>query len=231
MKCSVHPSNCGEGVCAFCLRERLSIITGSLAGNDDLLSPDDTQRSSVPPLLGGRQSALNKFDGKNLGARKLSLESPSPKKAESDDAVSGPSGSPSCLPGLTLGRKKRNKMTSLHVDPVNTRGMSPVSDEAAARGGLSAKQSPSRCTSSPPIRRQQSPRSFSSLALCLSPLGRPIPGNHGGNNLPDMTLPVKIRGTFNQQCGRGGGGGGIPDLPSALGTSRSRKLADLGKIW
>lgn len=234
MRCNIHPSDSGIGVCAFCLRDRLSAITASSAGYDKASSPEsdrDPDRSSAPrtrsPIL-CHLSPFSNVTGKNRSAQKFSLFSPiwgnpsCPKKAESGSKTSGSNNS--WLLALNLGRRKRNKKASTHVQPVSGRGMSPAAELSPGRG----------VTTPSPMWRQQSPRRFSSFSLCLSPMVRPIPGNRRGHAPPETSFSGEIRGMFNRRCGGGGGGVGgavVPELWPGLMTNRSRKLADLGKVW
>lgn len=233
MKCRIHPSDSGAGVCACCLRERLSALTSSHARDYDLSSTEDRRNlgsSSVPPPILCNQPAFPKISRNNRGPEN-NRDNLNAGKATSDAAPSEPpSGSNSWLLGLTLGRKKKSKKNSPHVQLVNARGMSPAAEEAV-EGGCARKPSPGRCTSTPsPMRRQPSPRSFSGLGRCLSPLMRPSPGTHRGQASPVTAFPGKLHGNLNRRCS-GVGRADVPDVSSVLATNRSRKLVDLGKDW
>ncbi|XP_020673081.1 uncharacterized protein LOC110092754 [Dendrobium catenatum] len=234
MRCRTHPSDSGIGVCPFCLRERLSslAVADSSNGHVETSSPEnhwDPDRSSAPraptPLL-CHLSPFSNAAGKNRAVGKFSLLSPiwgsnpGPKKAESGAGLSKPSGSNnSWLLALNLGRRKRNKRASPHVQPVSGRGMSPA-----------AELSPGRGVSIPsPMWRQQSPRRLSSFGLCLSPMVRPIPANRRGHAPPETSFPSEKRGTFNRRCGSGGGAV-VHELSPCLMANRSRKLVDFGRI-
>lgn len=232
MRCRTHPTHSGIGVCAFCLRERLSALTASPAACQEVSSPDcrvDPERSSAtrsPPPLLCHLSPFSSAGGKNRAAKKLSLWSPiranpGPKKADCAAGFSKPSGSTtSWRSALSLGRTMRNKKTSPHVQPVSGRGMSPAVELSPGRG---AAPIPS------PLWRRQSPHRFSSFGLCLSPMVRPIPGNRRAHAPPETAFSGEIRGTFNRRCG--GDGAVITELSPSLVTNRSRKLVDLGKVW
>ncbi|XP_020588676.1 uncharacterized protein LOC110030347 [Phalaenopsis equestris] len=230
MRCNTHPFHSGIGVCAFCLRERLSALTSPKY--DEVSSPEyhrNPKPSSAhptppPPLC--HPSPFSNVSGKNRNAKRFSLLSPiwgypSPKKAQSAAGFSKSSGSNnSWVLALGLGRKMRNKKASPHVQPLSGRGMSPATE-----------QSPGRGVSIPsPLWRKQSPHRFSSFGLCLSPMMRPIAGNRREHAPPETAFSGEFRGTFSRRCGSGGGAMAY-DLPPGLITNRSRKLVDLGKVW
>ncbi|PKU62167.1 uncharacterized protein LOC110099551 [Dendrobium catenatum] len=241
MSCRIHPSDLGAGVCACCLRERLSNLFAAHPDNGAAPSPAIKQKPEpcAAPLLCSRSGPHDSFAADDChGNRK-----PCPNKAISNSIVPKPSVSNSWHSALILWQRKKNKKKSTqtspgaeefsrgrtkkpHIRPVNARGMSPASiDQTEEEDGrrLSANSSLRR-----KAQRQQSPCKLSSYALCLNPLMRPSPGNQRNHAL-ETVFTGEPRGTFNPRCS--GAGAAVPDACSGLVPNRSRKLVDLGKVW
>lgn len=240
MRCRTHPSDHGAGVCACCLRERLSALAAVAAENNDKPSP---------AILSHRSDFANvSDDGQKRRAVKFSFLSPiwgnpSPKKAESDAIVLKPSVSNFSFLALVIRQWKKNKKKSPHisppaedvtrgrsmkphVQPVNGRGMSPAMKDKT-------EEDERRITTPSPLRRkahrQQSPNKLSSYVVCLSPMLMPSPRNRRNYGPSDTVFAGDLQGTLNRKWS----GIGVPgsDVTPGIGLNRSRKLVDLGKAW
>lgn len=235
--CKTHPSDQASGVCARCLRERLSALTAAEA--------EHGAEQSSPAKIGSRPDFP---DGKRRRAPKPSRLSPirgnpSPKKAEPEAIVLKPSGSNLSFLALIIRQWRKSKKKSphmspaaedvgrgrsrqAHVRPVSGRGMSPATnDEAEEHRRRAAAPSPLRRKA----QRQQSPSRLSSYAVCLSPMLRPSPGNRRSHAPAETPFSGDLKGALNRKWS--GVGGAVPDGSSGQGLNRSRKLVDLGKAW
>lgn len=240
MRCRAHTSDHGAGVCAHCLRERLSALTAAAAEHNAEQYPANiSSRSDFPDAS---------EDGKKRCAQKFSFLSPvrgnpSPKKAEPDAVVLKPSVSNFSFLALIIRQWRKNKNKSPHispaaegvnrgrsrqphVQPVNGRGMSPVMrDETEKHGRRISTPSPLNRKA----QRQQSPNRLSSYAVCLSPMLRPTPGNRRNHGPSETVFTGDLKGSLNRKWS--GVGVAVHDSSSGLGLNRSRKLVDLGKTW
>ncbi|PKA56338.1 hypothetical protein AXF42_Ash014841 [Apostasia shenzhenica] len=257
MKCSIHRSDPGAGVCAFCLHERLSTLAASIT-TDPSLEIGSIQKPSLPgsPRKSCRESSIPAAGARIAGNFSLS----SPSLINNVESLKSSRNPASCLSALIRCRRMkidsntspqgspeaveaaRGRARKPRVPPPSGRGMSP-----AARGAMelrspdvgNAKEaSPSRWLSTPsPLRQKartaatttpnyngqknRNPQSVSGISLFLSPMVRPSSGNRRSRTPAEATNWSELR------AGAGAGAG----VPSFLVPSRSRKLADFGKVW
>lgn len=237
MNCRIHPSDLGAGVCACCLRERLSNLFA--APPDNAAEPSPAIKQTPEPC--SRSKPHDSFAADYCHGNRKSC----PNKPIPNSIVPKPSGSNSWHSALILWQRRKNKNQKSTqnspgieefsrgrtkkptIRPVNARGMSPASmDKAEEEDGrrLSANSSLRR-----KAQRQQSPCKLSSYALCLNPLMRPSPGNQRSHALETVFAGEPRPETFNPRCSAVGEA--VPDACSGMVPNRSRKLVDLGKVW
>ncbi|PKA53058.1 hypothetical protein AXF42_Ash002040 [Apostasia shenzhenica] len=205
MMCKIHPSDPGAGVCACCLRERLSTLAASVAEDE----ADPSSEAIFSPLCG--QPNLREME-----TYPVVLKPSTPKLSE-------------LIRCRTWGNKKKTMPISPAAEedargrtrkpqflPVKARGMSPALKE----GGYETEPSP---LWQKPAADPQNHHSFSSFSLCLSPVVRPI-----GNRRSPAGIAVYggVPGTLNPDRPQNGASGSSP-FPLS---NRSRKLADFGKV-
>lgn len=246
MRCRIHSSDAGSGVCACCLRDRLSALTFSPV-DGDLQNPDSSTSPSSFPNFSDRRSTDQGSGGRKSCSVKFSILNPlwgsknTPKKVEINAVVLKPSGSNVRLSALILPQRIRrnNKSTAIRPaaedeirgrskkPPGSGRGMSPASGNEGAPAPSPLKR---KVVATQPHNAQTQPssRSVSSFAMCLNPVVRPSHGYRRSHGLGQAVVAGEIRRTIVRGYD---GGAAVPDPSFVLGPNRSRKLVDLGKIW
>lgn len=255
MRCKIHPSEASPGVCATCLRERLTALADAVAvaGEADFSSvrrrtlgrSASSNAFGLRPAIphqGRKNAAVSEGDGVGrIHFRRFTFFSDlvghfRHRETESNLEAKRPSRSRSWLSAMIRGkgrRKKKKKAAQIVLeDRVIGRGMSPAEKE-----DTTDYESESGYQTEPPVKGPRDSSSpmrhaeenhysrFTGFSLCFSPLMRPSPRNRWSQAPSEIAFSGELRGPFTAQQQRYGGGGS-----SVLGQNRSRKIADFGKF-
>ncbi|KAK8945419.1 hypothetical protein KSP40_PGU006967 [Platanthera guangdongensis] len=253
MRCKIHPSD-APGVCATCLRERLTALAAAVANASEAdfsserrrylgrsASSDTFGLRPAGPIHGRENAAVSEGGGvRRRHFRRFTFFSDllchfRHRETESNAEAKRPSRSRSWLSVMIRGkgRLKKKKKTSQIVleDRVIGRGMSPAEKEETM-----GYDSDSGYQTEPPLkgpRDASSPdihyggHNFHSRFTGLSLCFSPLM-RPSGQTPSEVAFSGELRGTFNAPRQRYGGtsAGGS----SGLGPNRSRKIADFGKF-
>lgn len=250
MRCKIHPSDPGAGVCATCLRERLTTLSSAVAKAGDAdYSPESRRnlgRSASPKSFGLRPADPDSDGGggQREHVRRFSflsflLTHSKHMETNSDSEAAKPSRSRSWLSSMIRGRRvqKRKKRTPprfVMEERVTGRGLSPAEKEVStdfdSESGYHTDPLPTRQPEVSNYSGRQRRRNcrLKGFSMCFSPLMRPSPGKRKNQAPSEVGFSGELRGGFNTQRNRYGGAssGGS----SFLGPNRSRKIADFGKF-
>lgn len=245
MRCKIHLADTGAGVCAACLRERLTNLSAAVANAGDAdYSPESRRnlgRSAFPKSFGLRPADP---DTERRHARRFSflsflLAQSKQRETNSDSEAAKPSRTRTWLSSMI--RRRRVQKTKKRTPPrfataewVSDRGMSPAEKEEStdfdSDSGYHTDPLPMRQPEMNHYCGRQRNRNcrLTGFSLCFSPLMRPSPGKRKNQAPSEVGFSGELRGGFNTQRNRFGGAsaGGKP----VLGPNRSRKIADFGKF-
>ncbi|XP_020574717.1 uncharacterized protein LOC110020811 [Phalaenopsis equestris] len=249
MRCKIHPSDPGTGVCASCLRERLTNLSAAVANAGDADFSPTSRRN------------LGRFTAKSFGLRPADPDSDGAggrrkhigrfsflssllthsvhKETNSDSEFAKPSRTRSWISSMIRGRrmqkrKKRSPPRFVVDERVSGRGMSPVEKEEStdfdSESGYHTDPFPMRQQDVNHYGGRQPRRNYRLMgfSLCFSPLMRPSPGNRKNQVPSEVGFSGELRGGPNTQRNRYGGASAGGSY--ALGPNRSRKIADFGKF-
>ncbi|KAJ6808484.1 uncharacterized protein M6B38_167270 [Iris pallida] len=259
-KCRSHPYERGVGVCAACLRDRLLIVIAAREGAQSpelhwnldpspppLLRPLEFPQS-VSPYAGRRRHRHPRFFStpqvgptfdyeRNLGGAAAAYAGRKKRSSVLSLLFGSSTGSRSWFLDLFSSRRRKTELPDrTGTFPEFDRGMSPDRDydaESVCSSGYNTESSAGWRRPEPtPVRRfpAASPGrggiGVSGIAMCLSPLVRPNPKPAADAGFSgDLRCGTEATGRRNRRQRRQ-----VPTGEGALGPSRSRKLADIGRF-